>query len=175
MKILQNTLKGLKARLVDNELEIQNPLGELTRVKCLFNDPANENDILKFEQKFKVSVPPDYREFLLTHNGADLFGTYGGFFLLSIEEIEKTLNNYEDRMPEGWYPVGYADGEMLLINSNNVDVNNRETNYLYWNSEDKQKLNSNFEIWFLRFVLSSGSYFWMWKYYSAENFYRLNM
>ena len=174
MNVLQNTLTGLKNRMINDEITVQNSSGDAVSVKFLFNPAAFEEDIQNFIDSYQVILPPDYREFLLTHNGATLFSMYGGgFLLLSLKEIREIMGRLGDVLPKGWYPVSYLDGEMLFINSNEVDASNRNTNYLYWSLNDKQKLNFNFEIWFLRFIQASGEHFWQWHYYSAENFYRL--
>lgn len=174
MNLLQNTLNGLKHRLTNGELTLQNSSGDAVTVSFMFHPAAAEEEIEDFATSYGLKIPPDYKDFLLTHNGATLFSMYGGgFLLLSLKEIKEILDRLGSAMPEGWYPVGYLDGDMLCINSKEVDEHDRKTNYLYWSLNDKQKLHFNFEIWFLRFIQASGEHFWQWHYYSAENFYRL--
>lgn len=36
-----------------------------------------------------------------------------------------------------------------------------------------EKLNLNFELWLELIILAQGNIFWDWKYYTAENSYRL--
>lgn len=174
--VIQKTLLGLKRRLDNNkEITVQDAGGDTYSFTFLFNEGASGNEILSFEKDNQIVLPPDYKEFLQLHNGATLFSSYGGgFLLLSLKESEDIMKRLGDTLPQGYYPVGYADGEMILINSSEVVKEDRQTNYLYfWSTGEKQQLNLNFEIWLIRFIQASGSYFWQWHYYTAKNFYRL--
>ncbi|MBB3114057.1 hypothetical protein FHS18_006173 [Paenibacillus phyllosphaerae] len=145
MNILINALNGLKERLVNNDLVTQNHLGLTVTTSFVFNNAAEETDIKFLEEACKIILPPDYKEFLAIHNGANLFGMYGGGFrLLSTQEIIELLKKTNTfPFPKGWYPIGYLDGEMLLIDSAKVEKDVRTTNYLYWSLNDSLELKSN--------------------------------
>lgn len=77
--------------------------------------PATLHEIDEFETKFNISLPKDYKEFLLENNGGDakfmLFPnktTYweGGISIdrfFSLNEIEESLKNIESY--EDWEPI----------------------------------------------------------------------
>ncbi|MCD2476114.1 SMI1/KNR4 family protein, partial [Staphylococcus aureus] len=49
-----------------------------------FKDPASPQEISDIEQKLGVTFPNDYKEFLLQHNGMEMFD---GIEILSLEGI----------------------------------------------------------------------------------------
>ncbi len=90
-----------------------------------------EEDIKKFEDKYKIKLPKAYKEFLLTHNGGKpvirRFKTAEGtmtssvmlFFPLS-EETELNLENYYRKytqgsiVPSNLMPIGIDPADSLI-------------------------------------------------------------
>jgi len=176
--IVEKTINSLKHRLEIGQgvFDIYSGEGDLSPVKCSFNQPATIKEIQEFEASMGVVFPEDYKKFLLITNGCRLFDhpQYGGeSYLLTLDEM---LNyTFEDRF-DGCFKVAYIYGENIVINSTRYI--NGEKNYLYVKDkidsfEDSKPLNMNFELWLDRFVISQGSKFWSWSIYTAENYYRL--
>lgn len=178
--IVIQTLNTLKKRLNENHniLQIQDKEGYLYNANCTFNPPASEEEIQNFEKQTGLLIPPDYKAFLKITNGCRLFDdiTFGGEIeLYSLKQIIE-LNEHYERY-EGCYDIAYISQDNIVINSESYSQNKR--NYLFWKSqiesfEEAAPLESNFELWLDRFVVSQGSKFWWWPIYTAENYYRLS-
>lgn len=174
--IISLTINGLKQRLdKDNSLVIQKTKGFVIKVKCLFNDPASTEDITSFDNETRWKIPGDLYNFLLIHNGGLIFESEydGGLHQYSLDEMK---SNYLPHMPEFCYPIGYYEGEYLFADSRKC-LNN-ELEYLFWDDSaspvDKWvNLESNFELWFDRFIVSQGSHFWEWRGYHNKKYYNL--
>jgi hypothetical protein len=174
--IISLTINGLKQRLdKDNSLVIQKTKGFVIKVKCLFNDPASTEDITSFDNETRWKIPGDLYNFLLIHNGGLIFESEydGGLHQYSLDEMK---SNYLPHMPEFCYPIGYYEGEYLFVDSRKC-LNN-ELEYLFWDDSaspvDKWvNLESNFELWFDRFIVSQGSHFWEWRGYHNKKYYNL--
>ncbi|MBN6187780.1 SMI1/KNR4 family protein [Aneurinibacillus sp. BA2021] len=102
------------------------------------------------------------------HNGARFFVHLyygGGFEVFGLKEIHQHYieYDYKNLIPEGWYPVGCDNGDMLFINSKECCVNQRENSYLYWTemlfTDSAIELELNFERWLERFFMCNGSLF----------------
>ncbi|QKY69393.1 SMI1/KNR4 family protein [Lentibacillus sp. CBA3610] len=169
------TLQGLKRRLdKDNNLLIQKPEGMLLKAECKFNEPASLKDINDFEKETGWKIPDDLQNFLLHHNGALIFESEygGGMELFSLNEMK---SNHLSHMPGYCYPIGYYAEEYLFVNSEKCE--DYELDYLLWDDSSSpvdrwERLNSNFELWFDRFIISQGSHFWEWNIIKPENYYK---
>lgn len=122
-----------------------------------FEDPASPQAISDLEKKLGVTFPNDYKEFLLQHNGMEMFD---GVEVLSIEGIIE-YNEAQD-FPEGYVLIGYHfDGRYVIDTSKS---RNGLGYMLYLDSidaiEDAVNLDSNFEIWFDMLVSSNGTKYW---------------
>ncbi|MCH1625961.1 SMI1/KNR4 family protein [Ferdinandcohnia quinoae] len=181
MSIIKLTLSALQDRLKEDRFYIQNTLGYTSRVAFKLNKGIKEATLLNLAKNMDINLPVDYKEFLIEHNGAELFidqkaGTR--FRLLSINEIEE----YKEMMdyPEGWFPIAIGfEGSILIINSNNFAQNKRANDYIYWletgeSFEECTSLNMNFEMWLDFFIVSQGSKFWEWSIYNSEKYYTAN-
>ncbi|MBB4823097.1 hypothetical protein HNO89_000315 [Sporosarcina luteola] len=178
--LLFKTIQGLKKRAESNcEFIIQARAGNLIPVLCMFNHAANPKKIKSLEAS-GLKIPPDFREFLLLHDGATLFSHLeygGGITLLDIEGILNLYEEYQEYLPEGWYPIGFDNEDLLLIDSKKVKTNSKAANYLYWSSlidlahNDVIDLKGNFEIWLDRLFMAQGNKYWEWNIYSAETYY----
>ncbi|MFC4077774.1 SMI1/KNR4 family protein [Salinithrix halophila] len=159
--LVNETLTALKKRLVNQEIEVQGERGFLYKVEFEFNPPASDSKIREFEKNNNITLPVDYKQFLLMHNGAVLFEPWfgGGFELHSLWRI---IDSKLEGMPEEWFPIGYQDGGQLFI-----DTSVANENYLIWLDssilEDAKYLNMNFEAWLDRFVVAQGAKFWEWE------------
>lgn len=157
-------------------IEIYLGQGGFTKVKCSFNPPASDEEIKLFENNNKVVLPKDYKNFLKQCNGCRLFEdvNYGGeSYLFSLKQIEEYPS---ESVPKGWLLVGYFYEDLIIIDTNKSNSGNM--NYLFVNDcclsfNYAEPLNSNFEIWFDRVIISQGEKFWTWKLYNAENYYKL--
>ena len=92
-----NVLKEL-ANKKNDKIMVKTILGE--EIYCFsWNEAANPESIKNFEDKNKCVLPNDYKEFLLTSNGAIIYKSEyedDGYKLLSIEEIEKVTQEMKN-------------------------------------------------------------------------------
>lgn len=182
MELLNKTLNGLKKRLEkDNTIYIQHTEGLVDEVSCDFNTPATENAIKLFEEETGWTLPQDFKEFLLLHNGANLlfhprFGD--GIELFSIEKILEMREAYEDVFEKEYFSIGACRDGLILIDAEICKPNPaRDSNYLFWlmdcsSEDDVTDLKSNFEIWLDRIIAAQGEDYWNWGIRSAENYYK---
>ncbi|OYD08187.1 SMI1/KNR4 family protein [Paludifilum halophilum] len=172
--LVEKTLSGLKKRLVDNQLTVQNENGHVEEMEFQFKEAATDEEIEGFIQSTGLQLPEDYQAFLRIHNGSILFQPwYGGQFeLYGVSEIVK--NQVPGLHPESWYPIGYQDGGYLLLDGQKIKKG--EPDYLiWWESsliEDAKPLDLNFELWFDRFVTAQGAKFWDWPLYNVHRYYK---
>ncbi|CAN2249280.1 Knr4/Smi1-like domain-containing protein [Bacillus subtilis] len=122
-----------------------------------FRDPSSPQEISNLEKKLGVTFPNDYKEFLLQHNGMEMFD---GIELLSTEGIID-YNGVQD-FPGGYVLIGYHYDGRYVIDTNKSK--NGLGYMLYLDSiddiEDAVNLNSNFEIWFDTLVSFNGTKYW---------------
>ena len=180
--VLYKTLKSIKQHIGENG-EISRWLPEGTIVKSIitFNEPTTSEKVKSFEEKWKLNFPEDYIEFLVSHNGGNMFShpLYGGGIeLLSLERIDELYKIYKNLLPNGWIPIALEEGdEMLLIDTNQCVRGNKESSYLYWSSlidvrDEAISLKANFELWLDRFYISQGNKYWEWMQFSVERYYK---
>lgn len=95
-------------------------------------DPISEKDIIKFERKFKVKLPEDYKGFLLQHNGGNpnssLFVnkkrkrlsplrikketecSFGVMYSLDEVKLGKNVSIEIEDLPKNIFTIGYTPG-----------------------------------------------------------------
>jgi len=184
MELLHKTLNGLKKRLEkDNTIYIQHTEGLVYEVTCDFNAPASEKSIKQFENQTGWTLPQDYKEYLLQHNGANLLyiPRYGdGIELFSIEytlELFESWQQYE-MFERNLFAIGTCRDGYLLIDADLCKPTpSREGNYMHWytdggSEEDVKSLYTNFEIWLDRIIAAQGDDYWNWSIFSADNYYK---
>ncbi|UYZ63417.1 SMI1/KNR4 family protein [Hymenobacter weizhouensis] len=100
------------------QLENSNPFG-----------PVNPADIAEFEETNEITLPSDYKDFLLQHNGGrPLYSKVAGtdvevkWLYSMIEEpawasLFNALDVYEGRIPSWYMPIGTDSGGNLYIMS----------------------------------------------------------
>jgi len=114
--------------------------------------PIEEKDVAELERKLGVTLPPDYRAFLLRTNGGrptpeDAFGDeeFGSildmFYAVKHEEPYSTICHQQrasrNRIPEDLLPIGYDAG------SNEVCIGIGPDNYgkvYFWSMDDEEDL-----------------------------------
>lgn len=167
MSLLELTLNTLTERFSNNkELPFQLENGTLINLSCEFKDGVTEKQIREFEGKTGWIIPEDYREFLLFSNGAYILSDEtgsNGIHLLQLDEIEEYTE--PQRFQSEYYIIGFTNEGHIIIDSEVCQKGKRKIKYLYWieslsPEEEKIDLNSNFELWFDRFIVASGSEFW---------------
>ncbi|MDH6352845.1 SMI1/KNR4 family protein [Brevibacillus sp. FSL K6-0770] len=165
--LAQLVLDGLKKRLDNNnQITVQKKGGKIYTAQFTFNPPATEELVIKFSRETHWHLPPDFKNFLLLHNGARLFEntkTGGGYELLSLYEIP---DNHLDYMPKNWYPISINNGDYIFIDSDKAK--NGQTNYLVcFNHDDVSTteghyLKMTFETWLDKLIITQGAEFWTW-------------
>lgn len=176
--IIQKTLNTLKRCL--SEKGITNLIagqGEIQTVSCSFNPRLEKENLSVFENKTTCTLPNDYKEFLLLHNGAKIFEQLldgdinigGGLHLFSLQEVEKFIGDLQYNFD--YLYIGQVHESQLLISKN--ALKQRNPNYLYIaETTNPDPLNLNLELFVDRFIISQGANFWEWPYESAENYYK---
>ncbi|WP_340398511.1 SMI1/KNR4 family protein [Paenibacillus sp. FSL H8-0079] len=178
--IVELTLEGLKKRLdSNNSLLIQGSTGYSEPAKFTFYPGSSNQEIDSLFEEFNLVIPWDYKAFLLSHNGADLFEHPfygGGIQLYSLNMIRQVYIDYDyvSMIPQGWIPIGSDNGDMLFLNTN--ECIDRFSSYLYWTEmlfvDSAIKVDMNFERWFERLIICNGAHFWNWNNESSERYYR---
>lgn len=162
VNVMYKTLESLKNRLdKGNELAIHLFDGFSFIAKFNFNVPASLEDINYFLSENNINIPNEYKDFLLLHNGAELFkGKYEApIKLYSLEEI---VANNTRQIPSGFFPIGYyPDTGFIMINSNNLKYNN--SNYMWILDTDPINLKCDFKTWFNRIIVAQGMNYWEWN------------
>lgn len=172
--VVASILEGLKKRLDEhNSMTVQLEKGFVYRAVFVFHSPASEQEIDQFEKDMDVRLPADFRDFLLLHNGAQLFtDAYagGGYKLLSLERIRERHQKFKD-MPKNLLPISRNNGDYFFIDADRVRQG--ACNYLVrFDHEDPLcHVKLNFETWLDRLIVSQGAAFWEWKFESlVESF-----
>ncbi|WP_054403093.1 SMI1/KNR4 family protein [Paenibacillus solani] len=178
--IVELSLTGLRKRLDKNDsLLIQGQHGYCEPARFTFAAGAESGDIDDFFHSLKLAVPWDYKQFLLRHDGARLFEHPfygGGMELFGLDEIRRHYIDYDyiHMIPDGWYPIGSDNGDMLFIDSN--QCHGRASNYLYWTEmlfvDSAIEIEMNFERWLERLIICNGAHFWEWKRETSESYYQ---
>ncbi|MFD2615700.1 SMI1/KNR4 family protein [Paenibacillus gansuensis] len=152
-------------------LLVQREWGYTEHVVNYFFSPADIEKIENFQVEHGIKFPNDFKLFLMLHNGVQLFchPKYGdGFDIFGLNEIYQHYiqYNYKELIPEGWFPIGSENGDMLFINSNVYSNNQTENNYLMWSSklfvDSAKEIGLNFERWLERFLMYNGDLFWVY-------------
>ncbi len=181
MPFIERSIKSLKEVLNENgTMLVLGEEGFTHTVKCTFNAPLKETEITDFIKKTNFIFPKDYQVFLKTNNGAKIFehlndsgeNIGGGLHLYSLDEIEKYSHLLQVILEKelSFYPIGYLEGQYLVIDYEQIKQHN--PNYLFLSDETLElvPLQLNFELFFDRFILCQGAYFWQWRYITAENY-----
>lgn len=163
MNILKELVKNANEKVM-----VKSVLGE--EIYCFrWNTPAATEDIQAFENKNECSLPDDYKEFLLTSNGAILYQSEyedDGYKLLSLEEMETVTRE----MREHGYNILdkcycflqclFGD-DVLLLNLQ------KETEYIIdgdvgYPSEEWAYIGSDINTFFIRLCQCNGAMYWRW-------------
>jgi SMI1/KNR4 family protein SUKH-1 len=95
-----------------------------------FLPPTDEERIRAFEQRNGLTLPEDYRQFLLRHNGGrpEPAGSVipelkepilvGDFFGLTEDgslSLQSYLDEYRDEMPDGWMVIATDPGAAFFV------------------------------------------------------------
>ena len=125
------------------QLEENNPYG-----------PVLPADIIEFEETNEVSLPEDYKAFLLQHNGgrpennvlADA-GTDVQWLFGMVEEpawasLFHALDAYEGRIPAWYIPIGTDSGGNLFIMS--LYEENKGVIALWWHEDEAEQNGSEY-------------------------------
>jgi hypothetical protein len=159
---IKNILDGLKQRLnKDNETLIQSTNGYCYTGKCIFNNPSTNEAIDNFVEKTDWSIPEEYREFLLIHNGANFFSfKYGCACYLN--RLEQIIPDNIAPISKDFYPIGsYTDLGQVIINSKRVREGRKD--YMFLSSNEIIDFKCDFITWFDRMIITQGINYWEWR------------
>ncbi|MED4083055.1 SMI1/KNR4 family protein [Halalkalibacterium halodurans] len=175
--LIKVTLDALKKRLDDNDtLTIQGTDGYLSNVKCTFKKGLEQEVISEFEKTNDLELPSDLKQFYLLSNGMHLFEEEyaGGIRIYPLQKLKKFPPEIFDDL--NYLPIGDIDNVGYVLIHKGL-AKQPFSNYLYFLDaallDPPEKLNLNFELWLELIILAQGNIFWDWKYYTAENSYRL--
>ncbi|WP_409304975.1 SMI1/KNR4 family protein [Peribacillus sp. SCS-155] len=176
--LVEQSLGYLKSRLADkNFFEIYQGEGRIIKVTCTFNEPAPVERIEEFELKTNLSLPPDYKRFLQTHNGVTLFDDveYGGeCYLYDIDYVFENYLDWQEDFPSGWISIGYHYGDEILIDCDKFQNGNKYC-LLYRDACEPSGvahlLNLSFELWLDRLIICQGLNFWNPPRFAVEDNY----
>ncbi|NIK21974.1 SMI1/KNR4 family protein [Paenibacillus lupini] len=178
--ILLLTLTSLKERLIKTPIiKVQRELGYTFECSFVFYHACTEERINEFTEETAFKIPPDYREFLLIHDGAILFQDESGrsnpsWKIFGIDDIIDYMNIHHT--PEHLYPIATYGQTVIFVNGDRV--NEGREDYLFDRSiydsidSEGEDIKLNFELFFERLIVSQGSHFWFWNEINATNYSR---
>ncbi|MCM3576499.1 SMI1/KNR4 family protein [Mesobacillus subterraneus] len=176
--LLEKSINYLKQKLQEKgSFEIYLGEGKTSNVTCKFNSPVSVIDIEQLELQTGLTLPDDYKHFLLLHNGATLFDDveYGGECYLY--DIELVLENYQDSLgnyPNEWLTIGYHYGEEIVLDCNKVRNGDKYCIMHRGASEPNgvaYGLKLSFELWLDRLIICQGLNYWNPPRFSIEESY----
>jgi cell wall assembly regulator SMI1 len=114
-------------------------------------EPVGLQDILKLESEIGLSLPNEYRAFLLKHNGGrpkpDAFPIFGNAadnqglvhsFLCvrpgDVYHLPDWIRRYQERLPEGFIPVAVDQGGNLVCIAT---IGEQEGQVFFWDHEEE--------------------------------------
>lgn len=166
----ENTMNILKelVKKASEKITVKTLLRE--EIYCFqWNTPATIEDIEAFECRNQCSLPSDYKEFLLTSNGAIIFKSEyedDGYKLLSIEEMEKVTQEMKD---DGYDISDKCYCFVQCLFSNDVLLLNlqKQTNYIIdgdvgYPSNEWKCIRSDVNKFFIRLCQCNGAMYWRW-------------
>ncbi|WP_312472017.1 SMI1/KNR4 family protein [Neobacillus sp.] len=164
-----NILEALKTRLDENNLlTVHSTSGIYPKAGFTFNKPITYHELEQFIAKNHLTLPTEYKDFLLLHNGAELFtNEYGySFCLYSIEEMIREYNSMQDYSDVDYflkncYPIGYfVDRGTLLLDVSKFNQTN-EVNVLLSGIETIS-FYCDLKTWLERMIIAQGNAYWEW-------------
>lgn len=114
------------------------------------NPSVSSEDILNFENRAKVTLPSDYREFLLNYNGGvphKLYFTvsdYGdsildelfGLEIGGVNDLYIQFTDYNGRIPEAFLPIGRDQvGNLILLG---LEGKYKGRIYFWWHENESE-------------------------------------
>lgn len=121
------------------------------------NPSISDSDLVWFEMRHRIALPPAYREFLLANNGGqpnrkrfpicgmpnNPFGVIQALFginaTIPTEDIGRVFADLPSTVPSGIVPIGCTEGDDFLC----FDLRNRTSRIVYW---DRKPFWGN-EVW----------------------------
>lgn len=169
MKLLNEALRKIEL-LWSNELKHAVHRGEKTlfQFRCILNNGISPDRLGDID----LSLPKEFKEFLLVSNGADLFKDeeYGqwGVRIFSINELQSSNKYYRELRPKdfakGDLIIGefYGDSDLLLLrcDSESKDYGAVLIALPFDNRSDWPCVSVNFENFLNDYVNSEGDKFW---------------
>ena len=168
-------IKSLKKRIsINGTLIVQNESGFIGEMGFEWNDPANDYDITKFEQKNNIILPKEFKEFLRTSNGAVLFKDlkYGqwGCRILGLDDliaISNEVTTWGLELKPEWlvFATWYGDCDILIFDLHKCNLDDK--NYIIDGSQgDREKdwinIRGGFSKWIDRLIVAQGAKYWRW-------------
>ncbi len=91
---------------------------ELSEEEFVFYAPTSDTEIVTWEEKYKITIPEQYKEWLKFANGAKLEGDFVRFFALNQFIINET--DYEEPIVIIGNVIG--DGEILAFSISTGEI-----------------------------------------------------
>lgn len=172
MSEIKKVLEKLKSQLDENLTRLVpeglvGRDGTIIREECIFNPPSNIEEIYSLEKELGITIPQDYKDFLLYHDGMTLFKSYlAEFKFFSLNEMrENFLIVQEDCKEFGLeltknYPIGeFPDVGYIMIDN---DKAKKETSKgaIYVNHISPEETNESFVSFVENIVDKTGEFFW---------------
>ncbi len=173
MANIKTVLDKLKSQL-DENLTRLHPRGlldrddkNILREECIFKEPATEGEINSLEIELGITIPYDYREFLLHHNGMTLFSTYlVEYKFYGLDEIrENFLIVQEDREeddlePTKDYPIGqFPDAGYIIMDARMLKKHSSQ-GAIYVGHIMPEATEESFVTFVENVIENTGEFFW---------------
>jgi len=165
---------GLKERLTDNRLLVQNEGGYVSTAGFVWREPIDDQKLSAFEKEKGIALPAQYIDFLKISNGALLFedieyGQWG----CEIFPLESIIAETEKVIAQGWnlnsnwivFAKWRGDCDLFVFDLNRYSGG--EKNYILdgdegSNSEEWVYIKGDFDTWLDRLIVAQGAKYWRW-------------
>lgn len=165
-----DSIKKYISEFENNQIVAYSPVDGSTKRVCSWENSVTIEVLNGFFEKYMWSVPKEYSDFLLAHNGATFFRhPYfgGGIRLFGMEEVETFLHQV-NHIPSRYMPIGltsFVSGYILLDTVSFQEGNNK---YIYFLDamepiENAKPLQASFTEWLERLFLCQGNEYWLWN------------
>jgi hypothetical protein len=173
MTKIKEVLDKLKGQLDENFTRL-NPEGlldeddkDVLRENCIFEEPANEREIKVLEKELGITIPSDYKEFLLLHNGMTLFSSYlVSYRFFSLDEIKENFSIVQDDRkemelkPNKDYPIAeYPDVGYVMIEGKKV-TKDSSNGAIYIGHILHENTEESFVSFVEKVITNAGEFFW---------------
>lgn len=179
MNTIQSMLQILRKKIEHGSTYVQRSHDEHGAATFQFGAPVTANQISEFERRFSQELPSEYVDFLMIHNGCELFilGDGRGTILFPLDKVqEETVKSMEEgilsELKDEFWLIGEMNDGAILINRSTIK-NSKDVPYMEWcyavgAEETADPIGKEFKDFLNYTIVSQGDMFWEWTSSKVE-------